>query len=159
MNKKVKGAVIFASGLVGGTIIGSGLVINKILDDNDFRKVISEKICNKIDLILYGEECVKKHRTKSNNRKYRNSELYETVFKVEEISFITNDSANVALTEMKQILDQYGLISVQDYYDIAGFGPAHFTACKFGWTSLNRVTVKKGEFGYFIDLPQPIRID
>lgn len=159
MNKKVKGAVIFASGLVGGTIIGSGLVINKILDDKDFRKVISEKICNKIDKVMFGEERVKKHRTISNNMEYRNSELYETVFKVEEISFMTEDSANVALTEMKQIFDQYSLISVQDYYDIAGFGSAHFTASKFGWTTLKNVTVKQNKYGYFIDLPQPIRID
>ena len=61
MNKKVKGVVIFGSGLLVGTIFGSGIVVKRVFDDDDFRKVIGMKLTDKIDEFLFGEEATHQH--------------------------------------------------------------------------------------------------
>lgn len=147
MNKKVKGAVIFTSGLIGGIIVGGGFVINKILDDDDFRGVVCKKVSNKVMEVLYGEKAISKHEEK-------------TGYKVEDVYFPVRKTAENVLERMKELIDRYGLVSVQDYYDLSGVKCSQFESTKFGWVSLKNAEVEyTSKFGYIIDLPQPIRLD
>ena len=147
MNKKVKGAVIFTSGLIGGIVIGGGFVINKILDDDDFRGVVCKKVSNKVMEVLYGEKTTYKHEEK-------------TGYKVEDVYFPVRKTADDVLEQMKELIDRYGLVSVQDYYDLSEVKCSQFESTKFGWVSLKNVEVEYiSKSGYIIDLPQPIRLN
>ena len=147
MNKKVKGAVIFTSGLIGGIVIGGGFVINKILDDDDFRGVVCKKVSNKVMEVLYGEKAISKHEEK-------------TGYKVEDVYFPVRKTAEDVLEQMKKFIDMYGSVSVQDYYDLSEVKCSQFESTKFGWMSLKNAEVEYiSKSGYIIDLPHPIRLD
>lgn len=154
MNKKVKGAVIFTSGLIGGVVIGGGLVINKILDDDDFRGVVCKKVSNKVMELLYGEKTVSKYEETVS--KYEE----KTGYKVEDVYFPIRKTAEDVLEKMKKLIDRYGLVSVQDYYDLSEVKVSQFESTKFGWVSLKNADVEYiSKSGYIIDLPQPIRLN
>lgn len=153
MNKKVKGAVIFTSGLISGITIGSALVAKRVFEDDDFRHVICEKISNKVMDILYGEENTTRYKYAS----YR-KDVNKNDYILQEVVFIGRSSAEDTLNNMKQCITQYGFVSVSDYYDLSGI-TGKYTDAKFGWVNIKNVEIKRTKNGYIIDLPQPIRID
>ena len=55
---------------------------------------------------------------------------------------------------MDDILDQYGTVSVSDLYELADVACPHYTANKYGWTSLKNAQVMRCRDGYIIKLPR-----
>jgi hypothetical protein len=62
---------------------------------------------------------------------------------------------------MHDILDQYGIVTVTDLYELSGMNPTYVDN-EYGWTSLKRVDVRSFfgsngvRKGYTIDLPTAI---
>lgn len=149
MNQKLKGAVIFASGLISGTIIGSGFVVKQILGDDDYRDVVKKKIVNKINVLLYGEERVNNNKTTPNRSGYT----------VEEILFPSRTCAEEVLNKMINILVNYGFVSVSDYYVLSNVKPKSYHDTKYGWTTLKDVNIICNGNGFSIDLTRPTLIE
>ena len=60
MNKFVKGALIFTSGVAGGFVLG-GVTIGKIvIKSNTFREAVKNKISDEVTDFLYGETKTKR---------------------------------------------------------------------------------------------------
>lgn len=68
--------------------------------------------------------------------------------------------AEVALEQMKQLIDLYGVASRADMKDIYGMIPAPIDQ-KFGWNDLSNATIGPGEIGdeIILTLPRAVRID
>ena len=68
--------------------------------------------------------------------------------------------ADEVLMRMDEILDQYHVVSVADFYDLLGVDNYSYTNNSFGWMDLRqaRVSPVRGG-GFVIDLPRPLPID
>ena len=78
-----------------------------------------------------------------------------------EIVFKRGNNALVALSNLKNIFDRYGVVSVGDLYDEAGI-KCDYTSSRFGWKdydAIHNAKVVKVKGGYMIDLPEPIEFE
>lgn len=74
------------------------------------------------------------------------------------IVFEDRINALVALSNLKDIFDRYGVVSVGDLYDEAGI-KCDYTHSRFGWKdpdAIHNAKVVKVKGGYMIDLPEPV---
>ena len=78
-----------------------------------------------------------------------------------EIIFEHRNNALVALSNLKDIFDRYGVVSVGDLYDEAAI-KCDYTCSRFGWKdydAIHNAKVVKVKGGYMIDLPEPVEFD
>lgn len=78
-----------------------------------------------------------------------------------EIVFKRGNNALVALSNLKDIFDRYGVVSVGDLYDEAGI-KCDYTSSRFGWKdydAIHNAKIIKVMGGYMIDLPEPVEFD
>lgn len=70
-----------------------------------------------------------------------------------EIIFESRKSAEEVLHQMDQILQEYALVTVADFYDLSGITSSFFDA-RYGWTNLKDAEVVRVRAGYKIKLPK-----
>ncbi len=72
------------------------------------------------------------------------------------------ENRNEALTvldRLRSMVDQYGLVSVSEYYQLLGMTPQHVDE-NYGWNNLDTVVVQRDRNGngYILTLPAPSEI-
>lgn len=79
----------------------------------------------------------------------------------DEIVFPTRGDADYVLDNLKDIIHQYGTVSIADIYDMAGITNFSHTLNQYGWDDerdvINARIVRTSD-GYIIKLPKPIVI-
>lgn len=75
-------------------------------------------------------------------------------FVLEDILFGTESDALSVLSSMKEIIINYGCVSIADYYDLAGVSNNVYTNTKYGWLDLKDAKVIDSMDGYKISLPK-----
>ena len=78
-----------------------------------------------------------------------------------EIVFEHRNNALVALSNLENIFDRYGVVSVGDLYDEAAI-ECDYTCSRFGWKdydAIHNAKVVKVKGGYMIDLPEPVEFE
>ena len=78
-----------------------------------------------------------------------------------EIVFEHRNNALVALSNLEDIFDRYGVVSVGDLYDEAGI-KCDYTYSRFGWKNYDDIynaKIVKVKGGYMIDLPEPVEFE
>ena len=78
-----------------------------------------------------------------------------------EIVFEHRNNALVALSNLEDIFDRYGVVSVGELYAEAGI-KCDYTYSRFGWKNrddIHNAKVVKVKNGYMIDLPEPVEFD
>ena len=73
---------------------------------------------------------------------------------LEDILFGTESDALSVLSSMKEIIVNYGCVSIADYYDLAGPPSNVYTNTKYGWLDLKDAKVIDSMDGYKISLPK-----
>ena len=63
-------------------------------------------------------------------------------------------AAENALNEMKDIVKQYGFVSIGDMYDVSGLVGKDYTLNKYGWTNLDDAMIIHTTAGYSLSLPR-----
>jgi len=133
------------------------------------KKAISDIVTNGIDMILYGEA-----RSKSKNRESRVSYTkyydrdrdYERPtrtrgrygYDYDDIILDTRKEAEEVLDRMDDLIDNYGMVSVADLYDLVGVS-GNYTDNKYGWTNLRNADVQRVRDGYLLKLPKALPFD
>ena len=77
------------------------------------------------------------------------------------IAFEDRINALVALSNLKDIFDRYGVVSVGDLYDEAGI-KCDYTHSRFGWKNhddIHNAKIVRVKGGYMIDLPEPVEFE
>lgn len=105
----------------------------------------------------------------SNLPKYHNKVSYvdhyskcrETCdFGVNQVSFGSRKEAANVLDSLDDILDQNGTVTVADFYNEAGFNDPYYSdSCCYGWKDIDDAYVVKVRSGWFISLPDPIKLE
>ena len=129
-----------------------------------------ELVNNGLVMLLYGEARYsskkKNHtyvsysgfsspQTRPKDNSYRRS---RTMTDFQDLIFESRGEAEEVLTNLLDLIADYGVASVADLYDLVGItGP--FTDNKYGWTDLRTASVSRTREGYIINLPKAIAID
>lgn len=78
----------------------------------------------------------------------------------DDLTFRTKYDADEALNRMDEILEQFGVVTVADLFDIAGVSGNGYTDNNYGWTSLSSANVIAiGRGMYAIKLPRPKNVN
>lgn len=131
------------------------------------KKIISDSVRNGIDMILYGE--VKKDNKpgssisrvsyekmySSSANPYKERRIGNDVYDLDDIVFNTRQDAELVLTQMEDIIDNYHIVSVADLYDLVGVSCPNHCCNNYGWITLNSARVVRVRDGYILDLPRP----
>lgn len=137
------------------------------------KKAIYDIVTNGIDMFLYGGSGKSKSSSsgakvsyrnyydqKNTNSGYRGSENtnHNTGFDYDDIVFNDRGEAEAALQQMQDAIVRYGFVTVADLYDMAGL-TAPYTSQKYGWMSVNNVSVVRVRDGCILKLPKALPID
>lgn len=154
---KGKNVTIFGLGAIGGFIGGNVFAFYKMLHSKRIRKALTDIVADKIETVLYGEEC---YPQKNNSRVsysyyHKNKNIRnKSGFVLEDILFETESDALSVLSSMKEIIVNYGCVSIADYYDLAGLPSNVYTNTKYGWLDLKDAKVIDSMDRYKISLPK-----
>ena len=136
------------------------------------KKAISEMVTNGIDMLLYGE--ARGNRKDRGGSKVSYSKYYDygdrdrdydrrrtrtrMGYDYDEIVLESRGEAEEVLERMDDLLDNYGIVSVADLYDLVGI-TGNYTDNKYGWTSLRNASVQRLRDGYLLKLPKALPLD
>lgn len=71
----------------------------------------------------------------------------------------TRKDAELLLAEMDNILDQYHIVTVSDFNELAGLRDRPYTDNNYGWVSITAAQIIPVRNGYEIRMPKPMLID
>ena len=133
------------------------------------KDTISHIVTGGIEMLLYGE---KRHRPSNIRRDGSRSHVSYTSFydgsedrsrndnrqaqdrhSFDDVVFSSRGEAEEVLSKMSEIVDEYGLISVADFYDLCNL-QSNFTDNRYGWESLKDAFTERTREGYIIRLPR-----
>lgn len=133
------------------------------------KKAISEMVSSGIDMLLYGE-AKSKNRNRNESRvsytKYyererdydRGTRTRARGYDYDDIILDTRREAEEVLDRMQDLIDNYGMVSVADLYDLVGINGS-YTDNKYGWTHLRSADVQRVRDGYLLKLPKALPFD
>ena len=76
----------------------------------------------------------------------------------DDIILDTRKEAEEVLDRMDDLIDNYGVVSVADLYDLVGIS-GNYTDNKYGWTNLRNADVQRVRDGYLLKLPKALPFD
>ena len=137
------------------------------------KKAISDIVTNGIEMLLYGEPKSRNRdrssskvsytryyeRERDRDRDYeRGARTRVRGYDFDDIILDTRREAEEVLDRMQDLIDNYGMVSVADLYDLVGID-GRYTDNKYGWTQLRSADVKHVRDGYLLMLPKALPLD
>lgn len=129
---------------------------------------VKKFITDSVDMILYGETGSKKKRSSSfvsyrdfsdkRERKGYNDYKSRTMFDYDDIFLESRKDAENVLKQMHDIINDYGILSVADMFDLVG-EPANYTMNKYGWHNIDNAEIVHTREGYKIKMPRALPFD
>lgn len=75
----------------------------------------------------------------------------------DDIVMETRSDAEEVLTRLLDYIDNYGIVSIAEYYDMIGFETT-YADFKYGWEELGQAHISRVRDGYVLHLPRPIQL-
>lgn len=141
------------------------------------KKAVSDIVTNGIDMLLYGETRAKdkgKGSRVSYSKYYDDRDRYDSRsrdrdrdagrrrvrngYDYEDVILETRGEAEDVLDRMDDLIDNYGIVSVGDLYDLVGI-QGNYTDNKYGWTNLRNAEVQRIRDGYLLKLPKALPLN
>ena len=132
------------------------------------KKAVSEIIKNGTDMILYGSVSPTRSNSTANrisyskyyddNRNIVRDSRAKSGFRSDDIIFDNRGEAEIVLSKMDEIIDTYGIVTIADFYDLAGV-TGDYTTNNYGWTNIRNAEVVRVRDGYIIKIPKAMPID
>ena len=129
------------------------------------KKAISDVVTNGIEILLYGESGRTRRNTPSGGISYRNfydrrddgprrlNPPVRNGYDLNDIVLETRGEAEDVLARMDELIEQYGVVSVADLYDLVGI-TGNYTDNKYGWTNIRNAEPIRVRDGYLLKLPK-----
>ena len=133
------------------------------------KKLISDIVKDGIEMILYGGVNHNKRSSglradyvsynRYSDRKYEDSRLDDSKsrygYSYDDVILETRGEAEEVLDAMDNIIEEYGMVSVMDLYDLVGI-TGQYTDNKYGWTNIRNSEPVRMRDGYMLKLPKAI---
>lgn len=157
---KGKTFIILGFGAAGGFIGGSAFTFNKMMKADKMREAFSSTVASKITNVLFGDGgSVGPTRSQSiHYRDFYSKSRRPSYHTVDRIIFDTKADAEKVLEQMQAILDDYGYVRIQDFYNLCGISSEYDREGDWGWTTLNNSEICKHRNGWFIYLPKIVPV-
>lgn len=167
--KKKNGVTKFADNFISEDIHNvKSYVITDVLIPS-IKRAISEMVTNGIDMILYGSTGVRSKRSSADRVSYRNyydrrdddryrDRVRTSPYSFDDIVLDSRGEAEEVLERMGELIDQYGIASVADLYDLVGVS-GNYTDNKYGWTNIRNAEPIRVRDGYMLRLPKALPIN
>lgn len=97
-----------------------------------------------------------RNNNKTNRRDFTDNNRSKPDYR--DYTFQTRRDAEEVLAALRDRIREYGSSSVADFYDAVGQS-TEYTENRYGWTNLDKASVRPCRDGYYIDLPKAIVID
>lgn len=137
------------------------------------KKAISDIVTNGIDMILYGGTGHSRKGTSASKVSYRDyydrdgrrrdsgvARASSSNFSYDDIIFENRGDAENVLTEMENVIEKYGFVSVGDLYDLADVSTTNYLVNRYGWINLSGVVVVRDfRGGYVLKLPRAVPLN
>ena len=137
------------------------------------KDTITQLIKGSIDMLFYGEvrSSSSSRRNSSNASRVSYRDYYDdrntrrdltrtsTRYSYDDITFECRQDAEEVLNRMDEIVEQYGVVTVADLFDLAGITGNGYTDQNYGWTSTRSASVERNRHGeFFLKLQRPSSI-
>ena len=132
------------------------------------RDGIFDIISGGLSMILYGNSSSRRSKGSGNyinyasfsspSKKERSKPAVSNRFAYNDIIFETRSDAIDVKETMEDILERFNVVSVADYYELAGLDSS-FTDQKYGWKNLDTVSVARDIDGYKLRMPPATMMD
>lgn len=171
--KKKNGVTKFADNFISEDIHNvKSYVITDVLIPS-VKRAISEMVTNGIDMILYGSTGGRSKRSSADRVSYRNyydrrdddryrdrdrDRVRTSAYSFDDIVLDSRGEAEEVLARMDELIDQYGIVSVADLYDLVGI-TGNYTDNKYGWTNIRNAEPIRVRDGYMLRLPKALPIN
>lgn len=152
MNKHVKNACIFASGAAVGFVVCGVSMVKIALKTEDVKRFVAGKISDRIYEFISDE--VAPRRQSNKKVSYRDAYYYKHV---DDIFFDSRETAERVLELLKEIINEYGFVTIADVYESAGLDVS-YTENKYGWANLKEAKIVRVRQGYKLVLPETVPI-
>ena len=159
---KGKNLIVFGLGAAGGFIGGSTFVLVKILESERLRQASVEILADKVWKMLFGDRSHPHYQRSRQRVSYKNYYADRNTRVVDRRLFETRKEAEQMLDAMHKYVEDYGMITLLDYYDLCDF-PDHCSQIEdknYGWlkNDIANARIVNSCHGYMIDLPRAIKL-
>ena len=136
------------------------------------KKLISDIVKSGVDMILYGEAQHNNRNSNASKVSYRNyyddgrndrraqgnSNRTRNGYSYDDIILSSRGEAEEVLSQMDDLIDEYGTVSVGDLYDLVGI-TGNYTDNKYGWKNIRNAEAVRIRDGYLLKLPKAMPLD
>ena len=132
--------------------------------------LIKKGISETVDMILYGGSGSGKRSKSSkvsyssyydrrdNDRRASHSTVRTGRYDFDDLILESRGEAEDVLDRLGELIDNYGVASVADLYDLVGLD-FEYTDNKYGWTNIRNAEVIRVRDGFMLKLPKALPID
>lgn len=150
----------------------AGTVKNYIWNDvlvPAVKKTFSDTVTNALDMFLWGKNGGRRPRGNAERISYRSyydrpgvglreSDRRQRSYDYDDVILDSREEADEVLARMDELLQDYKMVSVADFYDLVGI-TGKTTDNRYGWTDLRNASVVRDRDGYLIKLPRAEALD
>lgn len=107
---------------------------------------------------MSGSSIVSEYRG-GNNAQNRTRYDIQNLYEIDDVILDTYGDCEAVLDEMRELIEQYGMVSVNDLYDLLGTSGTRHTDSKYGWTSLRTAKIVPARGGFMLKLPRVVPLN
>lgn len=135
------------------------------------KDVLYDLVTGSIEVLLGGKGSSSRDKKRDNNRSYVSYNSYydndrrssrrserRSRYQMDELIFNSKREAELILDKMLDILEDYEVVTVGDFYEMIGEKTNHMDY-KWGWDNLRSAKVERTRDGYYLRLPRCVAID
>ena len=138
-----------------------------------FKNLISDMVSQGIERMLFGESAPRRGGSSGGTRvsygsysrpgsapgnRREASPRNRRYHDFSDIELESRDEAYLVLDRLADLVDEYGLATVADLYDLCGIS-TEYTDENWGWTSARNMSVIRSRHGYMLQLPKPDHVN
>ncbi len=128
------------------------------------KKTFSDTVTNALDMFLWGKNGGRRPRGAAErvsyrsyydrpSSSYRSPDSRQKSYDYDDVILDSREEADEVLARMEELLTDYKVVSVADFYDLVGI-TGKTTDNNYGWTDLRNAAVVRDRDGYLIKLPR-----
>lgn len=136
---------------------------------SDMVAAIFDMSSDRVETLLFGQVKSKTSRLRNNqaslnNYYYKPQKRHEitprarALHQFDDIVIVDRGEAELVLSQLTELIDVYGLVSVAELYNLLGI-TSEYTDHKYGWDNLSSSRIAPVRGGYLLDLPKPEVLD
>lgn len=135
------------------------------------KKALYDIITGAADILIYQGKGGKKHKSRAGNVSYESfytggnrfsnessSVKTKAGYSPDDVVVPTRAEAEDVLNRMNEIIENYGMVSVADLYDLVGL-PDQYTDHSYGWKNIRNAEPIRVNDGYLLKLPKVTPLD